>query len=43
MSVGLRAVQWNRQKLVYDAILLVCATLYIAAFGVLAGARSPIQ
>ncbi len=32
MSVGLRAVQWNRDKLVYDAVLLVAVTLFIWAF-----------
>ena len=24
MSVGYKAVQWNRQKIVYDAILIAC-------------------
>jgi len=32
MSVGFRAVQWNRAKLVYDAILLVGVALYIGLF-----------
>ncbi len=32
MSVGFRAVQWNRAKLVYDAVLLAGVTLFIAAF-----------
>lgn len=32
MSVGLRVVQWNRDKLVYDAILLACVVAYIAGF-----------
>jgi nitrite reductase/ring-hydroxylating ferredoxin subunit/DMSO/TMAO reductase YedYZ heme-binding membrane subunit len=32
MSVGFRAVQWNRGKLVYDGILLVAISLYIAGF-----------
>jgi nitrite reductase/ring-hydroxylating ferredoxin subunit/DMSO/TMAO reductase YedYZ heme-binding membrane subunit len=32
MSVGLRAVQWNRDKIVYDAILIVCVVVFIAAF-----------
>jgi nitrite reductase/ring-hydroxylating ferredoxin subunit/DMSO/TMAO reductase YedYZ heme-binding membrane subunit len=32
MSVGFRAVQWNRTKLVYDAILLAGVTLFIAGF-----------
>ena len=29
MSVGFRAVQWNRAKLVYDAILLAGVALFI--------------
>jgi nitrite reductase/ring-hydroxylating ferredoxin subunit/DMSO/TMAO reductase YedYZ heme-binding membrane subunit len=32
MSVGFRAVQWNRAKLVYDAILLAAVVLFLAAF-----------
>jgi nitrite reductase/ring-hydroxylating ferredoxin subunit/DMSO/TMAO reductase YedYZ heme-binding membrane subunit len=32
MSVVFRAVQWNRHKIVYDAILLAGVTLYIALF-----------
>lgn len=32
MSVGLRAVQWNRDKLVYDGILLAAVALYIGGF-----------
>ena len=32
MSVGFKAVQWNRDKLVYDAILLAAVALYIAIF-----------
>jgi nitrite reductase/ring-hydroxylating ferredoxin subunit/DMSO/TMAO reductase YedYZ heme-binding membrane subunit len=32
MSVGFCAVQWNRNKLVYDGILLAGAALYIATF-----------
>src|SRR5215475_12846177 len=32
MSVGFRAVQWNRAKLVYDAILLAGVTLFIGGF-----------
>lgn len=32
MSVGLRAVQWNRAKLVYDGILIVCVALYITGY-----------
>jgi nitrite reductase/ring-hydroxylating ferredoxin subunit/DMSO/TMAO reductase YedYZ heme-binding membrane subunit len=32
MSIAFRAVQWNRNKLVYDAIVLAGITLYIATF-----------
>jgi nitrite reductase/ring-hydroxylating ferredoxin subunit/DMSO/TMAO reductase YedYZ heme-binding membrane subunit len=32
MSVGFRAVQWNRDKLVYDGVLLAVVALYIAGF-----------
>src|SRR6185437_14478534 len=32
MSTGYRAVQWNRQKIVYDAAMLAGVALYIAAF-----------
>lgn len=35
MSIGFRAVQWNRRKLVYDAVLIVAVSLYIAAFAAL--------
>jgi DMSO/TMAO reductase YedYZ heme-binding membrane subunit len=38
MSVGFRAVQWNRDKLVYDGLLLAAVALYIAGFLVV-GAR----
>lgn len=32
MSTGYRAVQWNRQKLLYDAIMLAPVAAYILAF-----------
>jgi DMSO/TMAO reductase YedYZ heme-binding membrane subunit len=32
MSVGFRAVQWNRDKLVYDGILIAAISLFIAGF-----------
>ena len=32
MSVGFKAVQWSREKLIYDAILIAGVTLYIGAF-----------
>src|SRR5215467_2587190 len=35
MSVGFRAVQWNRKKLVYDAVLIIAVSLFIAGFTVL--------
>ena len=35
MSVGFRAVQWNRAKLVYDGILLAAVTVYSIGFAVI--------
>ena len=35
MSVGFRAVQWNRAKLVYDGILIGAVALYIAGYAVI--------
>ena len=32
MSVGFRAVQWNRKKLVYDGVLIVAVSFFIAGF-----------
>ncbi len=32
MSVGFRAVQWNRQKLLYDGILVGTVTFYLGGF-----------
>jgi nitrite reductase/ring-hydroxylating ferredoxin subunit/DMSO/TMAO reductase YedYZ heme-binding membrane subunit len=32
MSAGFVAVQWNRAKIIYDAILLAAVTVYIGAF-----------
>jgi nitrite reductase/ring-hydroxylating ferredoxin subunit/DMSO/TMAO reductase YedYZ heme-binding membrane subunit len=41
MSTGFRAVQWNRRKLVYDAILLAGVALYIGAYLILAHRLDP--
>jgi nitrite reductase/ring-hydroxylating ferredoxin subunit/DMSO/TMAO reductase YedYZ heme-binding membrane subunit len=41
MSTGFRAVQWNRAKLVYDAILLAGVALYIGSYLVLAHRLDP--
>jgi hypothetical protein len=41
MSAGFEAVQWNRRKLVYDAILLTCVTLFIATFITVGAVRNP--
>jgi nitrite reductase/ring-hydroxylating ferredoxin subunit len=38
MSVAFRAVQWNRAKLVYDAVLLAAVILFIAGFIVIGAA-----
>jgi DMSO/TMAO reductase YedYZ heme-binding membrane subunit/nitrite reductase/ring-hydroxylating ferredoxin subunit len=32
MSAGFKAVQWNRDKIVYDAILVSAVAIYIAAY-----------
>ena len=41
MSVGFKAVQWNRRKLVYDAILLAGVVLFIGAFMTIGALRRP--
>ncbi|HLH90933.1 MAG TPA: Rieske 2Fe-2S domain-containing protein [Xanthobacteraceae bacterium] len=41
MSVALRAVQWNRDKLVYDAILIVAVALYVAGYLAIAWRTDP--
>ena len=41
MSVGFRAVQWNRDKIVYDAILVAAAAIYIAGFAAIVWATNP--
>src|SRR5690242_5339781 len=35
MSVGFRAVQWNRDKLIYDAILLAAVATYMVVYGMI--------
>jgi nitrite reductase/ring-hydroxylating ferredoxin subunit/DMSO/TMAO reductase YedYZ heme-binding membrane subunit len=41
MSTGFCAVQWNRRKLIYDAILIGCVVLYIGTFNTIAYALHP--
>jgi methionine sulfoxide reductase heme-binding subunit len=41
MSVGFRAVQWNRAKLAYDAIVLVAVALYLCGFIAIASSAHP--
>ncbi len=41
MSVGFRAVQWNRDKVVYDAILLVGVAVYVAGYMIIAWHTDP--
>lgn len=36
MSVGFRAVQWNRDKVVYDTVLVAAVALFLAGFVVIA-------
>ncbi|MEA5467093.1 Rieske 2Fe-2S domain-containing protein [Leptothoe sp. PORK10 BA2] len=41
MSVAYKSIQWNRQKLVYDAILLTTVGLYLAIFMTVASKMGP--
>jgi nitrite reductase/ring-hydroxylating ferredoxin subunit len=41
MSVDFRAVQWNRRKLDYDAILIACVALFIAGYALIRYATNP--
>jgi len=48
MSAGFRAVQWNRRKLIYDAVLLAAIAAYILVFmavgrWVLSSAKDPAE
>jgi nitrite reductase/ring-hydroxylating ferredoxin subunit/DMSO/TMAO reductase YedYZ heme-binding membrane subunit len=43
MSVGFCAVQWNRRKLIYDAILIACVVLFIGTFNAIAYQWHPPQ
>ena len=40
MGVSYQAVQWNRQKLIYDGILLLSVALYVYGFIAISGAIS---
>jgi hypothetical protein len=41
MSIGFRAVQWNRTKLIYDAIVLLAVALYLGGFIAIASSLHP--
>ena len=41
MSVGFKAVQWNRRKLVYDGILITGIALFIGTFMTVGALRNP--
>jgi nitrite reductase/ring-hydroxylating ferredoxin subunit/DMSO/TMAO reductase YedYZ heme-binding membrane subunit len=41
MSAGFKAVQWNRQKYVYDAFLVAGVALFIGTFMIVGALRSP--
>ncbi len=41
MSAGFKAVQWNRRKYVYDAILFAGVALFIASFMTIGALRNP--
>jgi nitrite reductase/ring-hydroxylating ferredoxin subunit/DMSO/TMAO reductase YedYZ heme-binding membrane subunit len=41
MSAGFRAVQWNRDKLIYDAVLAAAVALFLAGFAAIAWRLHP--
>ncbi|HEY5963130.1 MAG TPA: (2Fe-2S)-binding protein, partial [Xanthobacteraceae bacterium] len=41
MSAGFRAVQWNRDKLIYDAILAAGVVVFLGGFAAIAGRLHP--
>jgi nitrite reductase/ring-hydroxylating ferredoxin subunit len=41
MSAGFQAVQWNRRKLVYDAVLIAGVVLFIGTFMTVGAVRTP--
>src|SRR5436305_6625519 len=41
MSAGFKAVQWNRRKLIYDAILIAAVALFIGTFITVGALRNP--
>ena len=41
MSVGFKTVQWNRRKLIYDAILIAGVVLFIGTFMIIGALRNP--
>ena len=41
MSAGFKAVQWNRRKIVYDAILVAAVVLFVGTFMTIGAFRNP--
>jgi len=41
MSAGFKAVQWNRRKIVYDAILISGVVLFVGTFMTMGALRNP--
>ena len=41
MSVGFKAAQWNRRKLIYDGILIACIVLFTGTFMTVGALRNP--
>ncbi len=41
MSTGFQAVMWNRQKIIYDVILVATALAYLTAFNLIEGTLHP--
>src|SRR5262245_46541050 len=41
MSVGFKAVQWNRRKIIYDAVLVSGVALFVGTFIIVGTLRNP--
>ena len=41
MSAGFKAVQWNRRKIIYDAILVGAVAMFIGTFMIVGAVRNP--
>ena len=41
MGAGFQAVQWNRVKIIYDAVVFACTIAYVAIFLTIASWMNP--